>query len=722
MNKNLIVLFFSLVLSLSVSAQATLPAFWGVDGALPTGWTYLNNSSTTPETYSTTGNPAPSLKLSGTGSYLQIWFASSPGEVSYELKGQTASKPWDGTFKIQESVNGTVWTDVRTITGSGNISTNVLVPFTDALNNGSRYVRFYYDNKISGANMALDNILITRLPQRITIKEGNTIIDNGNTYFMGTTSPLTLKVVNNDPVNGLSISGNTVTGTNGGDFIVSGMPSTVASNDSSTFTVTFTPTGTGSEFATITINNNDPIENPYIVNLYAISGTSATEPSAQATSLAFSNVLSYDMDVSYTASASAEHYIVLRSSGSAVTATPTDGNAYEAGEWISGERIVYVGDSLNFNTDFFVANTNYHYAVYAFNGQGGFENYLTSSPLTGSQLTPDGDIGTYYSGINSTSASFLTDLTSLINSHTQIWYSNYNYNLIPYFESRDTTNGQKVVECVYSGHKYIYEEPFAWNGSGVGGDLSREHTFCASWMPTYTASGFDNMPEYSDLHNLFPVHFTSANAVRSNHPLGVVTTVTSSFLNAKYGTDAGGNTAYEPQDKHKGDAARAMFYQMVCYNQSDGNDWTLPSSQGQAILKTWHTQDPPSNWEIARNDYIDDQQINRNPFIDHPEWVALIDFSTMTLVGIEEMDNASLKIYPNPSVGNQFNMDVIMNANDEITIEILDIKGMLVYSQESLLNSGFNNITVQYGNLPAGIYMLVLKGNSLNTSRKLSIQ
>jgi Endonuclease I/Secretion system C-terminal sorting domain len=722
MNKNLIVLFFSLVLSLAVSAQATLPAFWGVDGSLPTGWTYLNYSSTTPETYSTTGNPAPSLKLSGTGSYLQIWFASSPGEVSYELKGQTASTPWDGTFKIQESVNGTVWTDVRTITGSGNISTSVMVPFTDALQSGSRYVRFYYDNKISGANMAIDNISITRLPQRITIKEGNTIIDNGNTYFMGTTSPLTLKVVNNDPVNSLSISGNTVTGANASDFVVTSMPSTVASNDSSTFTVTFTPTASGSEFATITINNNDPIENPYIVNLYAISGTSASEPTAQATSLSFSNILSYDMDVNYTASASAEHYLVIRNAASAVTSTPTDGNAYEAGEWIGGQRIVYVGDSLNFNTDYFVANTNYYYAVYAFNGQGGFENYLTTSPLTGNQLTPDGDIGSYYSGINSTSASFLTDLTTLINAHTQIWYSNYSYTLVPSFESRDTTNGQKLVECVYSGHNYIYDEPFAWNGSGVGGDLSREHTFCASWMPTYTNSSFDNMPEYSDLHNLFPVHFTGANAVRSNHPLGVVTTVTSSFLNAKYGTDASGSTAYEPQDKHKGDAARAIFYQMVCYNQSDGNDWTLPSSQDQTVLKTWNTQDPPSDWEIARNDYIDDIQSNRNPFIDHPEWVALIDFSTMTLVGIEEMDNASLTIYPNPSVGNQFNMDVIMNTNDEITIEILDIRGTLVYSQEVSLNSGFNNVTVQYGNLPSGIYMLVLKGNSLNTTRKLSIQ
>jgi len=85
--KKITLLFLSLVCSLLVSAQATLPTSWGVDGSLPSGWTYLNYSSTTPETYSGTGNPPPSLKLSGTGSYLQIWFASAPGDISYELKG-----------------------------------------------------------------------------------------------------------------------------------------------------------------------------------------------------------------------------------------------------------------------------------------------------------------------------------------------------------------------------------------------------------------------------------------------------------------------------------------------------------------------------------------------------------------------------------------------------------------------------------------------------------
>jgi len=388
-----------------------------------------------------------------------------------------------------------------------------MVPFTDALSSGSRYVRFFYDTKISGANMAVDNISITRMPQRITIKEGNNIIDNGSTYFMGNSSSVTFKVVNNDPGNTLNISGNTITGANATDFSISGMPATVASNDSSTFTLNFTPTGTGSEYATITITNNDPVENPYIVDIYAISGSSATEPGAQATNLSFSNVVSYDMDVSYTASASAEHYLVLRNAGSAVSNAPTDGTSYEAGEWIGNDRVVYVGDSLSFNTDFFVANTDYHYAVFAFNGQDGFENYMTTSPLTGNQPTPDGNIGSYYSGINSSSPSFISDLTSLINAHTQVWYSNYSYTLISYFESRDTTNGQKVVECVYSGYKYVYDEPFAWNGSAVGGDLTREHTFCTSWMQTYSNPNFSNMPEYSDLL-ILPVQMLFVQIIR----------------------------------------------------------------------------------------------------------------------------------------------------------------------------------------------------------------
>ncbi|MEZ6021014.1 MAG: endonuclease [Planctomycetota bacterium] len=39
------------------------------------------------------------------------------------------------------------------------------------------------------------------------------------------------------------------------------------------------------------------------------------------------------------------------------------------------------------------------------------------------------------------------------------------------------------------------------------------------------------------------------------------------------------------------------------------------------VLLQWHAQDPPDAWEMARNDIVYSYQGNRNPFIDHPEWV-----------------------------------------------------------------------------------------------------
>jgi hypothetical protein len=56
----------------------------------------------------------------------------------------------------------------------------------------------------------------------------------------------------------------------------------------------------------------------------------------------------------------------------------------------------------------------------------------------------------------------------------------------------------------------------------------------------------------------------------------------------------------------------------------DGTTW--PSLDGWAIQQwyKWHVQDPVSAKEIARNNAIYTIQNNRNPFIDHPEFVALI--------------------------------------------------------------------------------------------------
>ncbi|MBK7632122.1 MAG: endonuclease [Ignavibacteriales bacterium] len=242
--------------------------------------------------------------------------------------------------------------------------------------------------------------------------------------------------------------------------------------------------------------------------------------------------------------------------------------------------------------------------------------------------------GTYYNSIDPNAASFVTDLENRIrNPYTKVSYDNFDETNIANFASINNGNGTSSVFCVYSHFEYIYSGTFTWL------PMSREHTFCHSWQPGYPSTSLD---EYSDQYHLFPTHQNGANGVRSNHPLGKVVNVISTFLEGKYGTDINGKLVYEPRDAHKGDAARALLYMPIRYNGISGYDWTfnwlnntrLPSlSEGPQDLATliqWHKQDPPDKWEVDRNNYIQSVQQNRNPLVDHPEYVNYIDFNNLS--------------------------------------------------------------------------------------------
>ena len=41
-------------------------------------------------------------------------------------------------------------------------------------------------------------------------------------------------------------------------------------------------------------------------------------------------------------------------------------------------------------------------------------------------------------------------------------------------------------------------------------------------------------------------------------------------------------------------------------------------------LLAWHEEDPVDARELARNETVSFFQLNRNPFIDHPEWVRCL--------------------------------------------------------------------------------------------------
>ena len=104
---------------------------------------------------------------------------------------------------------------------------------------------------------------------------------------------------------------------------------------------------------------------------------------------------------------------------------------------------------------------------------------------------------------------------------------------------------------------------------------------------------------------------------------------------------------YEPREIQKGDAARALLYMSLRYDGLDNFNWTfdqlnsvvLPglSEAPQSIetLLEWHFNDLPDGYERARNDYIQSIQQNRNPFIDHPYWVNMIDFHDLIYIPID---------------------------------------------------------------------------------------
>lgn len=147
----------------------------------------------------------------------------------------------------------------------------------------------------------------------------------------------------------------------------------------------------------------------------------------------------------------------------------------------------------------------------------------------------------------------------------------------------------------------------------------------------------------SDGHHLFATD-GYVNAKRSSWPFGEVGSSTYVSSNgSQLGSAASGlgynGTVFEPVDEFKGDLARAYFYMATRYENVIAN-WEQNSANSDAVLdgtnttvfepwlltmlKRWHKEDPVSLKERERNQAVFDFQGNRNPFIDHPEFVTQI--------------------------------------------------------------------------------------------------
>lgn len=307
-------------------------------------------------------------------------------------------------------------------------------------------------------------------------------------------------------------------------------------------------------------------------------------------------------------------------------------------------------------------------------------------------------------------------LHEIIDDHTVLSYSQ----LWNAFRSTDK-RADGTVWDMYSDipgddpeYVYTFGTDQCGNYSGEGSCYNREHSFPKSWFN-------DASPMYTDLFHLYPTD-GYVNGKRSNFPFAETDNATWTSLN---GCEVGPSsvtgytgTVFEPIDAYKGDFARTYFYMATRYYGEDAGwpgspmvDGAQPEPWAREMLMDWHTNDPVSEKETERNDAVFALQENRNPFIDHPEFVQqmysdeggeIIDDIPPVLDSIIVINATTIALWFNEPLDS-------LNASDA---SHYNISGAVEVGPATLNPENPAGVLLEVSGLSNGTYSLTLSGVS----------
>jgi len=331
--------------------------------------------------------------------------------------------------------------------------------------------------------------------------------------------------------------------------------------------------------------------------------------------------------------------------------------------------------------------------------------------------------GYYDSAQGLTGNDLKTALHSIISGHQTLTYSQV-WDALR-FTDEDPNNTSNVI-LLYTGWSY----PKSNNG-GSADNWNREHT----WAKSHGGFG-NNPPAGTDIHHLRPTD-VSVNSKRGNKHFDNGGTLyydptrfgySGSYpTGCKYTSDT-----WEPRDEVKGDVARMIFYMAVRYDGDNGepdlevvdyipNNTSDPLHGVLSTLLQWHQQDPVSTWEIRRNNRIyygegsnhDYAQWNRNPFIDHPEFVNRI-WGTQS---IDDFFNSPVSVYPNPTTTGQIHIKYKYNTKLPVNFYLNSLSG-----QEINIQPKIQSDEIFINNLPKGIFILKIVDTKTTFYQKIIVQ
>lgn len=307
----------------------------------------------------------------------------------------------------------------------------------------------------------------------------------------------------------------------------------------------------------------------------------------------------------------------------------------------------------------------------------------------------------YYDGTDGLVGEDLkSELHNIIKDHVE-----FSYNDLRDFILRDTDedpdNSSNVI-LLYTGRSQA-KTTFG----GGANDWNREHVWAKSHGDFGTSA-----PAGTDAHHIRPTD-ASVNSSRGNLDFDIGGEPVSEAPGCYRDSDS-----FEPRDAVKGDVARMIFYMATRYEGGSGepdlevvdmvNTYPSPEHGKLSQLLLWNEMDPPDDFENNRNDVIYYQyQENRNPFIDHPEFVDRIWGDPSNTL---ENEIVNVRVYPNPATSK-----VIVSATQNMAKCVLySVMGNIVMEKEL---SGLNN-EINIENIVAGVYSLkvITANNTITTT------
>ncbi len=210
----------------------------------------------------------------------------------------------------------------------------------------------------------------------------------------------------------------------------------------------------------------------------------------------------------------------------------------------------------------------------------------------------------YYASIDEsmTGNTLLGKLKSIINtSKVDVDYDWSRY----YAADEDPNNNQNVI-LIYA----RYSSPKSNSGGGIK-NWNREHTFPQSKITSEKAKKDNHIVYASD---------NKVNGARSSIKMGYVKD--GSVVKDMYGRDTTclkTTDRFDPHNEARGIVARSTMYAAAMY----GFD---PEDNFESIetMLEWHLEYSPSANDMRRNDVVYENQHNRNPFVDHPEYACRV--------------------------------------------------------------------------------------------------